>query len=113
MYSPACAPVGTGSEISVVNACPAGSVSRDSSARQKDAVEGVHEDLARMPFDVLDRVLSSSRSARGIRFLHDTLVSGIYISIRLVNRAVGVTADAILDAVETRRLRTTEMWDEP
>lgn len=63
-----------------------------------NAVEKVHTAVASKPFDVLEQVTPIALPVKGVRLLHDTIVSGVYASIRLVNKAVGVVATVAIDA---------------
>ena len=65
------------------------------------AIERVHLETARRPFAILEQVPAVSQPAQDIHAVHDTVVSGVYTSVRLVNRAVGKTLDAVLDAIDT------------
>jgi hypothetical protein len=64
------------------------------------AIERVHLDTARRPFAILEQVPAVSQPAQEIHAVHDTVVSGVYTSVRLVNRMVGKTLDAALAALD-------------
>lgn len=64
------------------------------------AVERVHLKTAERPFVVLEKVPPIEKPVQGIRAIHDTIVSGVYGSVRVVNRVVGKTLDVALDALD-------------
>jgi hypothetical protein len=64
------------------------------------AIERVHLSTARRPFDVIQQIPSVAEPAQNIHEVHDTIVSGVYTTIRLVNRAVGQTLEHALVALE-------------
>lgn len=64
------------------------------------AVERVQLERAKLPFAVLERVPVIATPARGVHLLHDAAVSTTHGMIRLVNRVVGDTLDAVIDEVE-------------
>jgi hypothetical protein len=64
------------------------------------AVERVHLETAHRPFAVLDLVPGLQIPARGARVVHDQIVSGTYETVRLVNRVVGRSLEAVIDAAE-------------
>jgi hypothetical protein len=61
------------------------------------AVERVHRATAARPFDILDHIPPVAPAARGVRFVHDATVAGVYETIRQVNDLVGVTLSAAID----------------
>lgn len=64
------------------------------------AVERVQLERAKLPFGLLERVPAIAAPARGVHILHDAAVSTTHGMIRLVNRVVGDTLDAVIDEVE-------------
>ncbi len=64
------------------------------------AVERVHMATASRPFEILDKIPAVAPGARGVRLIHDATVTGVYETIRQVNRLVGATLSAAIDAVE-------------
>ncbi len=70
-------------------------------------VERVHKNIAKRPFDILESIPGVDVPTRGVRVVHDTIVSGVYGSIRLVNRLAGSAADLVIDAVEAREAEGT------
>ena len=70
-------------------------------------VERVHKNIAKRPFDILEQVPVIEVPTRGVRVVHDTVVSGVYGSIRLVNRAVGTAAGWVIDAVEANENKSS------
>lgn len=64
------------------------------------AVERVQLERAKLPFALLERVPAIAAPARGVHVLHDAAVSTTHGMIRLVNRVVGETLDAVIDEVE-------------
>lgn len=65
------------------------------------AIERVHLETARRPFAILEQIPGVAEPALGIHQVHDTVVSGVYDAVRLVNRVVGTTLDTALDALDT------------
>jgi hypothetical protein len=66
------------------------------------AVEGVHRELAKRPFVVLEHVPAIAAPARTVHVVHDASLTAVYGSIRLVNRIVGKAADLAFDLAEDR-----------
>jgi hypothetical protein len=64
------------------------------------AIERVHLETAKRPFAALKMVPPIEKPVEGIQTLHDTIVSGVYGTVRVVTRAVGKGLDAALDALE-------------
>ncbi|WP_437735311.1 hypothetical protein [Sorangium sp. So ce1335] len=64
------------------------------------AVERLQKHAAKLPFDLLEQIPPISAPVRGIRLVHDTVVSGVHVAIRLVNRVAGYTIDGVLFVVE-------------
>ena len=64
------------------------------------AIERVHLETARRPFAIIEQIPELSQPAQNIREVHDTIVSGVYTSVRLVNKLVGRTLDAALEAFD-------------
>ena len=64
------------------------------------AVERVQLERAKLPFALLERVPTIAAPARGVHLIHDAAVSTTHGMIRLVNRVVGDTLDAVIDEVE-------------
>jgi hypothetical protein len=64
------------------------------------AVERVQLERAKLPFALLESVPKIAAPARGVHILHDAAVSTTHGMIRLVNRVVGDTLDAVIDEVE-------------
>jgi hypothetical protein len=70
------------------------------------AIERVHLSTARRPFDVIQQQIPSvATPAQNFHEVHDTIVSGVYTTIRLVNRAVGHTLEHALCALENNAPR--------
>ena len=55
------------------------------------AVERVHMQTARRPFEILKNVPTLEEPVEGIQGIHDAIVTGVYGSVRLVNRVLGRT----------------------
>jgi hypothetical protein len=66
------------------------------------AIERVHLETARRPFAFMEHIPPLAEPAQNIREVHDTIVSGVYTSVRLVNQLVGKTLDAALAALDTQ-----------
>ncbi|WP_438021118.1 hypothetical protein WMF18_19490 [Sorangium sp. So ce315] len=67
------------------------------------AVERLQKHAAKLPFDLLEQIPPISAPVRGIRLVHDTMVSGVHVAIRLVNRVAGHTIDGVLFVVEQHK----------
>ncbi|AUX48406.1 hypothetical protein SOCE26_099400 [Sorangium cellulosum] len=67
------------------------------------AVERLQKHAAKLPFDLLEQIPPISAPVRGIRLVHDTMVSGVHVAIRLVNRVAGYTIDGVLFVVEQQK----------
>ncbi|KYF50986.1 hypothetical protein BE08_17320 [Sorangium cellulosum] len=67
------------------------------------AVERLQKHAAKLPFDLLEQIPPISAPVRGIRLVHDTMVSGVHVAIRLVNRVAGYTIDGVLLVVEQHK----------
>ena len=75
---------------------------RDAVEHGSTAVERLQKQTAATPFRVLESLPVIAQPARQVHAVHDGVVSGIHGLVRLVNRGVGVTADAVLDVLEAR-----------
>src|SRR5687767_2183558 len=64
------------------------------------AIERVHLDTARRPFELLENIPVIAVPVRGVHKIHDTTVSASHEIIRLVNRTVSQTVDVALDVIE-------------
>ncbi len=73
---------------------------RDAALNASLAIERVHKETARRPFDVLERVPPLAAPVRGIHAIHDATVATVHGAIRLVSRAVAGTVDVVLGAAE-------------
>ncbi|MGK3993556.1 hypothetical protein [Sorangium sp. So ce1024] len=69
------------------------------------AVEHLQKHAAKLPFDLLEQIPPIAAPVRGIRLVHDTMVSGVHVAIRLVNRIAGYTVDGVLFVVEQQKER--------
>ncbi|WP_434041070.1 MULTISPECIES: hypothetical protein [Sorangium] len=67
------------------------------------AVERLQKHAAKLPFDLLEQIPPIATPVRGIRLVHDTMVSGVHVAIRLVNRVAGYTIDGVLFVVEQQK----------
>lgn len=65
------------------------------------AIERVHLSTARRPFAILEQIPGIAEPAQSIHEIHDTVVSSVYGTVRLVNRVVGQTLDGALAALDT------------
>ncbi len=64
------------------------------------AVERVHLATAARPFAVLERIPPTALVARGVHVTHDAIASGVYGSIRAVNRLARTAAALALEPFE-------------
>ncbi|MCU0686247.1 MAG: hypothetical protein MUF34_29050 [Polyangiaceae bacterium] len=64
------------------------------------AVERVHLASAGRTFTILEHIPLIAEPARLVHTVYDASTGATYASVRLVNRAVGVMADLVIDAVE-------------
>ncbi len=62
------------------------------------AIERVHLATAARPFAVLEAIPPTAIVARGVHVAHDAIASGVYGTIRAVNRLARVAVSAALDA---------------
>lgn len=63
------------------------------------AVEAVQIEVAKTPFDLLEKVPPLKLPVAGVRLLYNTGVGTTHTMIRLVNKVVGDTLDVVLDQV--------------
>jgi hypothetical protein len=73
---------------------------RDSVENASHAIERVHLETARRPFDALEQIPPVAIPAQGVRAIHDATVASVHGIIRLVTRAASGTVDAVLDVIE-------------
>ena len=59
-------------------------------------VEEVHQAIARMPLDVLDRIVPNLPLAKTVGEVQQKTIGGVYQVIHLVNKAVGDLAEDLL-----------------
>jgi hypothetical protein len=59
------------------------------------AVERVHLETARRPFEMLELIPAVSEQAQNLREVHDTIVQGVYSAVRITNQMVAKTFDAL------------------
>jgi hypothetical protein len=71
------------------------------------AVERVHLETAKRPFGVIKSIAPLEKPTEGIEAIHDTIVSGAYASVRLVNKLAGRAVDAALDVLEDTKGKGT------
>jgi hypothetical protein len=64
------------------------------------AVQRVHMATANRPFAILQAIPPLEVPVRGVRAVHDTIVNGVYESIRQVTHVVGLIADGALLVIE-------------
>lgn len=64
------------------------------------AVQEVHEKTAARPFDILEAIPPVAVPAKIVRFFHDTTVSGVYGSIRLIGALAVKSAEVVLDVAD-------------
>jgi len=74
-------------------------------------VEEVHQAIARLPIDVLERILPELPLAKTVGDVQKMTIGTIYDAIRLVNKAAGDIAEQLLaagkKAAQTPRARST------
>lgn len=66
------------------------------------AVEQVHKATAARPFDILAQIPPLAAPSALVRIVHDASVSGVYGSIRLVNKLVAVAGGVGFDLAESQ-----------
>lgn len=71
---------------------------QDSIDQGSTAVEQVHRETARWPFDILERIPGLYLPTRGVRVIHDATLTIVYSAIRVTNRALGQVTDVVIDA---------------
>ena len=64
------------------------------------AVEKVQIEMAKTPFDLLEKVDPLKVPVAGVRMIYNTGVSTTHGMIRLVNKVVGETLDVVIDSVD-------------
>ncbi len=74
-------------------------------------VEDVHQAIARMPIDVLERISPQLSLAKTVGDMQKMTIGTVYDAIRLVNKTAGDIADQLLAAgkkpAQTPRSRST------
>jgi hypothetical protein len=63
-------------------------------------VEEVHQAIARMPIDVLERIAPDLPLAKTVADVQKRTIGTVYDAIRLVNKTAGEIAQQLLAAVE-------------
>ena len=61
------------------------------------AVERVHRETADRTFTVLEAIPPVAGAARAVHGVHGAVLTGVYGSIRLVNRAVGAVLTTVIE----------------
>ncbi len=61
------------------------------------AVERVHLDTARRPFEILEQVPGVAGPTKAVHAVHDAVVTTSYAAVRLVNTVVGKATDTALE----------------
>jgi hypothetical protein len=64
------------------------------------AIERVHLGTAARPFTILESIPPTALVAKGVHVAHDAIASGVYASIRAVNRLARAAATVAFDAIE-------------
>lgn len=64
------------------------------------AVERVQLEMAKTPFDLLEKIEPLKGPVNGVRLIHDAGVTYTHSMIRLVNKVTGDVLDKVLDAVD-------------
>ena len=59
-------------------------------------VEGVHQQIAALPFDQLEKIAAIEGLVGNARSLHDETVGTVYETIRKINARIGELADETL-----------------
>ncbi len=67
------------------------------------AVEAVQIEMAKTPFDLLEKVPPLKLPVAGVRLLYNTGVGTTHTMIRLVNKVVGDTLDVVIDQVGPKK----------
>lgn len=62
-------------------------------------VQQVHERIAAMPFDQLERIAAIEGVVKKARGLHDQSVGAVYDKLRAINARIGELADSALSRV--------------
>lgn len=62
-------------------------------------VQQVHERVAAMPFDQLEKIAMLEGVVKKARGVHDSSVGAVYDAVRSINARVGELADAALNRV--------------
>jgi hypothetical protein len=64
------------------------------------AIERVHLATAARPFAILESIPPTALVARGVHIAHDAIASGVYGTIRAVNRLARSAVNVAFDAAE-------------
>jgi MinD-like ATPase involved in chromosome partitioning or flagellar assembly len=72
------------------------------------SVEEVHNKIANMPLNVLEKITPLETPAKEIKQIHEKTVGTVYDIIRTVNNEVGEIADALLSHVESNKKNKEE-----
>ena len=64
------------------------------------AIERVQIDMAKTPFDLLEKIEPIKAPVSGIRLLHNAGVAYTHTMIRLVNKVTGDVLDKVIDAAD-------------
>jgi hypothetical protein len=65
------------------------------------AVERVHRESARRPFEILELIPPIALPVRGVRLIHDAVLTTVYEGIRLTTRALRAVTS--VDPLDSRR----------
>jgi len=64
------------------------------------AIEKVHVGTAKRTFDVLEAIPGVDEPTKLVHEVHDASVHGVYTTVRLVTRGVGMALDLVLDGAK-------------
>ena len=70
------------------------------------SVEEVHNEIANMPLNVLEKITPLEASAKKIKKFHENSVGTVYNVIRKVNDEVGKLAEELINKTETIKNET-------
>jgi hypothetical protein len=65
------------------------------------AIERVHLATAARPFAILEAIPPTALVAKGVHVAHDAISSGVYGTIRAVNRVARSAVSLVLDAADS------------
>ena len=63
------------------------------------SIEQVHKSIAKIPYDVLEKIYPVDETSEEVRKAHDQTIGSVYNTIRNLNEHVGTVAAKLLEKV--------------